>query len=625
MDAAGVIAFVNQAAQEMLRAEEGSLVGRAYREAFLDTSDPLSSEADSIGFSLAEKETVFVRHDVFRRANGTFFPVEYACAPQVEEGKLTGAVITFQDIGEKLDLQAAFFESRARAMALAEEKARFLAVMSHEIRTPLGGMIGLADLLKDDSLSAEQAGRVSMLRKSSEHLLDIVNDILDLSKSESGKLRLDNERISLRDFVAELAAFYQPTVNQKGLTLKISVAENCPTEISLDAGRLRQVAGNLLSNAIKFTEKGGMELSVSTVPKDAERLLFAVRDSGIGIKPEMRRSIFDPYVQAESGTTRRYGGTGLGLAIARQFIAAMGGEIWVESETEEDGGNRRGSCFWFTVFIANDVKDVVETDSLPGVVSAAAQPASRVMVVEDNEVNRHISLTLLRQLGVAAEIARNGREAVELARQKCFDVILMDCHMPEMDGYTATREIRKLANGGGRCRIVALTASAMGEEVEKCFAAGMDDYLTKPISKETLARILGLAQPEDKESDGLQPRENGIDAVVFGKLIEIENRGAQGFVKKTVDIYFDHSAKLLGEIDISIQNKDFELLGAAAHSLKGSSAGLGFTAMRNHSETLEAANEKKDFRAISEVFAKMKLEQETLKESVKKLLTERAV
>ena len=369
---------------------------------------------------------------------------------------------------------------KERLRGLAQTKTNFLANVSHELRTPMNGVLGLTDLLLTSELSPAQRDQLELLQRSGRSLVTLLNDLLDMSKVEAGKMELDPVDFDLRRQLEDLRALHEPVARARGLTLTLE-GSDLPSAVRGDALRLRQVLNNLLNNAIKFTPSGSVTLSVREAPPGLFH--FEVKDTGIGIAKDVLPRLFSAFAQAEAGITRRYGGTGLGLALSRELVALMGGTLGVESL------EGKGTTLRFTIALTPSVGALVEAPEVPAVrPSADVHP---VLVVDDNPINLRVACGLVEKAGYRTLTATNGAEALGVVQAQPVFLVLMDCHMPVMDGYEATERIRALDGDVAMVPVIALTASAMPEELERCRRAGMNDCLIKPVTLAMLERSLG--------------------------------------------------------------------------------------------------------------------------------------
>ncbi|VTU27707.1 Aerobic respiration control sensor protein ArcB [Variovorax sp. SRS16] len=383
-------------------------------------------------------------------------------------------------------------QARAQAEASSRAKSEFLANMSHEVRTPLNAVLGLTRLLHQSPLNDEQRQHLELIDNSAASLLALLNDILDLSKIEAGKLVFELIRFDIARWVREAVALHKLAAEKKGLQLEVDVSDDVPWKVAGDPGRLRQVISNLVSNAVKFTEAGRISVSARLAPQQSDlrrdqlRMLFVVRDTGVGVPADKQQQIFEAFTQEDASTTRRFGGTGLGLAICARLVSMMGGEIQLTSRPRE------GSTFRFTA-VFEQAADEMSVLTEPAPLEAVATRGLNVLLAEDHAVNELLMRKLLAEMGCTFNVARNGEEAVRHWKTRQFDLVLMDVQMPVLSGFDATARIRAMEAAEpdrGRTPIVALTAHAMAGDREKCLAAGMDAYVSKPVSPALLSQAI---------------------------------------------------------------------------------------------------------------------------------------
>ena len=479
---------------------------------------------------------------------------------------------------ERLSRELARLNEELKARNLEVERATraksdFLAAMSHEIRTPMNAIIGMADLLSQTSLTSDQRKYVEVFQRAGENLLNLINDILDLSKVESGKVDLESVEFDLASVVSKATEIIHIRAMTKGLTVRYKIAPGVPTGLVGDPGRVQQVLINLLGNSMKFTEKGGLEVTVEQDPESNQlgRLRFAVSDTGIGIPAEKLDLIFESFTQADSSTTRKYGGTGLGLSISRQLVALMQGRIWVTSQVGT------GSTFYFTAAFglqANPFPAKAPESALtPAQTAHSLAQGLRILLADDSEDNRFLIQSYLKGTGCSIDIAEHGRAAVEKFRPGSFDLVLMDVEMPEMDGYTATRLIRQREQASGSCPtpILALTAHAFKEAVNRSVEAGFTAHLTKPIRRSTLLDALN----KYAAAQAAPARTERVHVTVDASLLEL------------VPGYLDKRRQDLPKFTEALAAEDYATIRRLGHNLKGTGAGYGFPVLTEIGAAIE--------------------------------------
>jgi signal transduction histidine kinase/DNA-binding response OmpR family regulator len=529
-----------------------------------------------------------------------------------EIGELTRWFNVFLDgLQAKAQAEEELRRAKDAAEAANQAKSAFLASMSHEIRTPLNGILGMTSLLLGTPLNAEQRDSAETIRRSGDGLLSIINDILDFSKIESGRLELESVAFDLREAVGTTLELFTPQAAAKQLNLVYTPDPELPPWIVADPTRLRQVLANLIGNAIKFTSQGQVVVTAGCdrPAQDSTQveIHFAVRDTGIGIPPERMSRLFQSFSQVDASTTRRYGGTGLGLAISKRLCELMGGRIWVESEVG------RGATFHFAIKAQRHLAQPAGVDTDDGAqvnrsspaqpLPLAARPARgnrplRILVAEDNATNLRVALGMLARLGYHADVAANGLEAVEAAKHVTYDVILMDVEMPEMDGIEATRRIRQEGDVTHRPCIIAMTAAAFSEDRARCLAAGMNDYVSKPVRFERLVAALDNCPADIPDDDALVPavqeaapeKRDGAATVSHAgepvlrveSLDRLQDDLGPGSVETLADLiagYLVDSQEMLDQMVQTLAGHDAKELRRLAHTVKSSSASLGAAAL----------------------------------------------
>jgi PAS domain S-box-containing protein len=514
--------------------------------------------------------------------DGREFPVELSIAP-IGGGDSVSFCAFVRDITERVQAAEALRSAKDAAETANQAKTAFLANMSHEIRTPLNGILGFTEVLIDhlDGDREERRDHLQTIRDSGRHLLALINDVLDLSKIESGQMDVEIVRCSPHDIIAEVISILRVRAQERGITLEYFWKSEVPDSMETDPARLRQILMNLAGNAIKFTEVGSVQVAVRLIADASPRLVVDVIDTGVGISSESIERIFDPFVQADNSITRRFGGTGLGLSISRRLARLLGGDLTVESQPG------RGSIFTATIAVGSldgvrlnhsTASDIVRAQPAAVRTGRRTLPPCRILLVEDGATNRKLVTLVLEQAGATVATAENGRAGIEAVGQEDFDLILMDMQMPVLDGYSATRELRQQ---GCRTPILALTAHAMSSDEQKCREAGCSGYLTKPIDPRSLLEAVATAlATADTETP------SGANHLADPPLVS---------TLPTEDLDF---REIVEDFTASLRNKlataraacvagDLRTVAEFAHWLKGSGGTAGFDAFTRPAGELE--------------------------------------
>ena len=582
-DPSGIITDVNKQMEALTGSTRDELIGAPFKDCF---TEPDRAEA---GIKLVLSEKSVTDYELTARArDGKQTVVSYNATTFYDRNRtLQGVFAAARDVTEQKRVELELNEARAVAESASQTKSDFLASMSHEIRTPMNAIMGIADLLAQTQLSATQDKYVQIFRRAGENLLNLINDILDLSKVEASQLELERTGFSLKEQTEIAIEMVTARAQEKGLTLSCDIAADVPDNVIGDPTRLRQVLMNLLGNAIKFTASGTVSLRVANAgdPSSPTSLRFSVQDTGIGIPDEKQARVFERFTQADSSTTRRFGGSGLGLTISKRLVELMGGRIWVDSKVA------MGSTFSFALPLEVETNSPRTDAVTEGASSELPLAPLRILLTEDSPDNCTITLAYLEGTPYTVEVAENGALACEMFRAAKYDLVLMDRQMPIMDGLEATRIIRAWEDLNGRnpTPIIALTASALKGDREMCLAAGCTAFLTKPIRQAVLLQAIrehtatvGIASNSDVNPDPIR-----------------SSRSAERLALRSPQYLAncrENAVKMLIALDVS----DLVTVATLGHNLAGSGSSFGFpriSAIGSKIETTAEAGDKTGARA----------------------------
>jgi PAS domain S-box-containing protein len=577
---------------------------------------------DGDGFAetqTADRAEVCRRFEIRVPGSASRIAVATSKAIPHSRGGTAGWVGTLADVTAEAGAEAAMSDARDNADEASRLKSDFLANMSHEIRTPMNGVIGMTDLLLETKLDTSQRDYAQTVRTSGEALLTILNDILDFSKVEAGKLEIENIEFHVRTLVKDVTDLLGEPAHAKGLELVAAVDSSVASVINGDPGRVRQILINLVGNAIKFSHSGEIAIRVTQANLEgADAVLrFEVSDTGDGIEADKLALIFQPFVQADSSTSRQYGGTGLGLAISSELVALMGGDCGVSSRPGI------GSNFWFTIAASREGgsaaledDDLVDTSPVPEATTVLAKhpPSGAILLAEDNPVNQRVATAMLEHLGFHVDLVTDGAQAVKAAIGTPYQAILMDCQMPILDGYEATGEIRRLEGVSTRTPIIAVTASAMKTDQQRCLAAGMDDYLPKPLTLKALAAVMARWAPDAIDLLDAPPRARPVlDPKVISSLAALGDAENEDVVGRLGTIFLADADDRVLALRQALADDDADGVIESAHTLRGASATFGATDLASLCATLETGSAGGDLEGGGAVLDALEAELELVR------------
>lgn len=618
-DPFGKITYINDNYVRLSGYTRQELIGKNYRDLSSDKS--FVDQFNELWRSLTEKKIWRGEFKAFSKVGRQYWVTSTLVPLLDEEGKIDSIVDVQFDTTESKLVQADLLEAKTQAELAHATKARFLANMSHEIRTPMNGIIGMTSLLMGFTTDPLHLERLKIIQNCGNSLLDLINDVLDFSKLEVDKVELENEPFDLHGTAKEVVELLGTRASEKGIPLSYHPDPNVPQWIKGDVTRFRQILTNLVSNALKFTERG--EVKITSAAKNLEDgqwlVEFAVKDTGIGIAPELRDRLFQSFSQVDASTTRKFGGTGLGLVISKGLCEKMGGTIKVESEVG------KGSTFSFSLKAAV-VLDPQFQKALPTEYDAnmGKKHPLRILVAEDNRTNQLVILGLLGKFGYQADIASDGKQVLKQLEMKSYDLIFMDSHMPEMDGFAATREIMRKYNAKNRPKIISLSASTLKQDIDKCFESGMDGFIGKPITVAALVKTLIQCHAVGEkaiETVSADEKGEGHKAMLFDRKVFLERfAGLEDLAQEAIESFLQMLPVLLSDLENAVKQQDARKLEHAAHTIKGSVINFSSESCRDLAFTLEKMGHDRSVSVpkATEIFSNLKKELDLLKVELNK-------
>lgn len=584
----GYFTYYNQAALDIIGSNihDINFESSVQLLGFHDTEGNFISKKDlpfatGLQKTLSTDQEIFVKNSknpegIFISASNGFFVNQKA--------ETAGSVVVMKNITHKKNMEALWIKEKEAAIEGSKKKSDFLASMSHEIRTPMNGIIGLTTLMNETPLNPEQKEYVGIIKRSANALLSLINDILDHSKIEAGKVELVHENFSLKVLTHDVIENFKYICSEKNIAIQCNYPAELNEHFQGDGNRLRQILMNLIGNAVKFTPTGQITLNLTFTEKNNhQEILFEIQDTGVGMEPHEVERLFQRFFQTRSGL--KFGGTGLGLSISKQLVDLMGGSIGVHSQINQ------GTTFWFKL---NLEKGIEQNNEVVNFSLAYLENvfSGHILVAEDNPVNQKVVYQYLSKMGFTVDLANNGKEAVEMFQAKSYDLIFMDCQMPVMTGYAATQEIIQLQSAQASCvPIIALTAEGTSGEKAKCFAAGMNDFLNKPLVFEQLALMLTKYFKAHKNISLESEKQSALptETAEIYKLCDLKV-GDQLLLEILLEEYKTSSFDLIQNMKKAITDQNDNSLTMAAHTLKSASATLSATKVSQLCEQIENLN-----------------------------------